>query len=280
MKDFTKYQLAGLEWADEIDEELRNRMDEVALIELIPDNFFHLNSAQQATLDAIAERNIPVIIHSVNLSILTIEDFKKDYFDKVLEVSKNLNVISFSDHLCMTEILGMDVGQLTTAPFNDDTLEVAVKKTKAIQDLIDVPFAIENIAHPFVIPNQQYKETEFINNMIKETGCKLLLDVNNIYTNGVNFGIDPQAYIKELDMDTIDSIHLAGGFYDSDNILQDGHCEPVPDAVWSLFESVIKTAKRPIASIIERTGNNRELGLKPIMDDVIKAQDIMNRALS
>ncbi len=115
MKDFTKYQLAGLEWADEIDEELRNRMDEVALIELIPDNFFHLNSAQQATLDAIAERNIPVIIHSVNLSILTIEDFKKDYFDKVLEVSKNLNVISFSDHLCMTEILGMDVGQLTTA---------------------------------------------------------------------------------------------------------------------------------------------------------------------
>ena len=174
----------------------------------------------------------------------------------------------------------MDVGQLTTAPFNDDTLEVAVKKTKAIQEITDVPFAIENIAHPFVIPNQQYKETEFINKMIAETGCRLLLDVNNIYTNGVNFGIDPNQYLDELNMDTIDSIHLAGGFYDEDNILQDGHCEAVPEPVWNLFESVIKQAGRPIASIIERTGNNRELGLKPIFDDVDKAQEIMNRVLN
>jgi len=282
MSNYSKFQVAGLEWADEIDEELKEKMGDIGLIEIIPDNFFNEhNKAQKATLQSIADHNIPTIIHSVNLSILTIEDFKKDYFQKILNVANKLpNVISFSDHLCMTEVAGMDVGQLTTAPFNDETFQVAKDKINAIQDLTNVPFAIENITHPFLIPNQQYEETEFINKLIKETGCKLLIDVNNIYTNAVNFGVDPIAYISRLPLDQIDSVHLAGGFFDEDNVLQDGHCEAVPQAVWDLFEHLITEAKRPLASIVERTGNNRDGGLAAVLDDVYKAQAIMDKVIS
>lgn len=272
-----KNQVAGIEWADEIDQDLKENMSKVPVVEIIPDNFFNYNAVHEKTIGALNDSNKPVIIHSVALSLLSIESFKKDYFNKILDLSKRIkNVITFSDHLCMTELANEDIGQLTSAPYNRDTLKVVVDKINRIQDITGMPFAIENISHPFYIPNQEYSETEFINKMIEKTGCKLLLDINNLYTNEVNFNIDAKKWLSEIDYSTIDSIHLAGGFMDDDGILQDGHCAKVPPQVWDLFDYTIENAKRPITSIIERTGNNAKEGITPILQDMYRAQKTLN----
>lgn len=212
---------------------------------------------------------------------MSLEPFKKDYFKKVLDVANKLsNVICFSDHLCMTEINGEDLGQLTSSIYNNDTLKVCREKIMQIQDLTGQAFAIENISHPFFIDDQTYQETDFINKLIEQTGCRLLLDLNNLYTNSVNFSVKPEEWLQNLNYDNIDSIHLAGGFIDADGILQDGHCEPVPEPVWELYKNVINKAQRAIPTIIERTGNNKKNGLKPILDDMNIATNIINNTLT
>ena len=272
--------LVGLEWAGDIDTEFKEKLNLIPLVELIPDNFFQHNALQEETLSLLSDTKKPTIIHSVSLSLMSLEPLKKDYFKKVMSVAKKLsNVITFSDHLCMTEFNGNDVGQLTSSIYNDETLKICTEKILEIQNITGQAFAIENIAHSFFIPDQTYEETEFINKLIHNTGCQLLLDLNNLYTNATNFSMDPKAWLKNIDFDKIDSIHLAGGYIDSEGILQDGHCEPVPKEVWELYEYVIKKSNRAIPTIVERTGNNTKEGLAPILKDMSIAKKIIQDTL-
>ena len=130
-----------------------------------------------------------------------------------------------------------------------------------------------------MIPNQEFTETEFFNELFDATGVKLLLDLNNLYTNGVNFGIDPYRWLSEVQPGNIDSIHLAGGYVDNDNMLKDGHCAKVPDAVWELYRHTIAITQRGVPTIVENTEVIADHGLEFVLEDVRKAQGIMDEIL-
>jgi uncharacterized protein (UPF0276 family) len=273
-------EVAGLEWCDSLAAEIEAQLDRIPLIELIPENFFPSqgNALPRRFVDALARRPTPVMVHSVGLSLASIEPLKEAYLDEILAIADALPVVaSLSDHLCMTEMEGSDVGQLTSAPYNEDTLDALTRKVEALQRRTRIPFAIENITHNFLIPDQPMSEAEIIRGLVTRTGARLLLDLNNIYTNGVNFGLDPYAWLDEIELEWVEAIHLAGGFFDHDHLLQDGHCARVPEPVWTLYEHVIARAGRPIPTIVERTGRNREHGLRPVLGDQERAQTILHR---
>lgn len=271
--------VAGLEWCIELAQEIEEALDEIPLIEFIPENFMTVFgfTRPETLFRKIEEKNIPVLIHSVGLSLASVEPFKQSYFEDILNVVRALPTSAcLSDHLCITEKDGNDVGQLTTTIYNEDTFDAVARKIETIQEKTRKPFLIENITHCFVIPGQEILETEFINKLLRKTGAKLLLDLNNVYTNGVNFGIPPLDWISAIDINNVEAIHLAGGFLDDDNMLMDGHCSPVPPAVWELYRHVIEKAGRPIATIVERTANNKSTGLKPVLEDQKFAQTILD----
>jgi uncharacterized protein (UPF0276 family) len=271
--------VAGIEWCTNLDAEIQANIEQIGCLELIPENFFQdlTNFCPKKIFQVLYERKIPVIVHSIGLSLGSLEPFKESYFGKILEIADQVpSTVSLSDHLCMTERNGSAIGQLTTIPYNEDTLDCVTKKLELIRTKTDVPFAIENITHCFVVPGQELTETQFINQLIERTGVDLLLDLNNIYTNGVNFGLDPYEWLSEIDLDCVSSIHLAGGYVDENRFLQDGHCEKVPEPVWELFEHVIQTAGRPITTIVERTWRNEAQGIKPILEDQFRAQSVLD----
>lgn len=271
--------VAGLEWCIDLAKEIEPRLGEIPCLEFIPENFMTVFgfSVPKPLFQEIERREIPVLVHSVGLSLASVEPFKQTYFEDILKVMNEIpTTISLSDHLCMTEKDGNEVGQLTTSPYNTDTLDAVCRKIDMIQSRISVPFAIENITHCFVIPDQEFAETEFINRVLNRTGAKLLLDLNNIHTNGVNFGTDPWKWLSQIDLASVEAIHLAGGFLDDDNMLMDGHCSSVPEPVWQLYDHVIRSARRPITTIVEWTANNKESGLQPVIDDQNRAQNIMD----
>ena len=138
----------------------------------------------------------------------------------------------------------------------------------------DRPFAVEHIALPFIIADQKMKETDFLGELTQKTGCKVILDLNNLYTNEENFSIDSREWLQELPIDAVEGIHLAGGFVDDLGIQQDGHCKRVPEAVWELYKYALSLMKKNVPTIIERTGNNEKEGLKPILADMKRAFDI------
>jgi uncharacterized protein (UPF0276 family) len=180
-------QVAGIEWCTNLDAEIQANIEQIGCLELIPENFFQdlTNFCPKKIFQVLYERKIPVIVHSIGLSLGSLEPFKESYFGKILEIADQVpSTVSLSDHLCMTERNGSAIGQLTTIPYNEDTLDCVTKKLELIRTKTDVPFAIENITHCFVVPGQELTETQFINQLIERTGVDLLLDLNNIYTNG------------------------------------------------------------------------------------------------
>jgi uncharacterized protein (UPF0276 family) len=274
--------VAGLEWCTSLAAEIERRLDEIPLLEIIPENFLDElgNAIPRQFFRELERRGVPVMVHSIALSIASIEPLKRDYLERILDVARAIpTCVGLSDHLCMTEKDGSEVGQLTTAPYDEPTLDWVARKIDAIQRATGAPFVVENIAHPFMVPGQAMRETEFIRRLQARTGCKLLLDLHNIYTNGINFGLDPYAYLDEIALDDVDSIHLAGGYYDEHGMLQDGHCARVPAEVWKLYAHVVRAAGRPLPTIVERTSMNQEHGLEPVLEDQRKAQAIMDVVL-
>jgi uncharacterized protein (UPF0276 family) len=136
---------------------------------------------------------------------------------------------------------------------------------------------IENIANRFVIPGAEMSETQFINGVLRRTGCHLLLDVQNVYVNSVNFKFDPYEWLAEIDSDRVLGIHLAGGSYDEDNFLQDGHSHPVMPSVWDLYRHFCEK-RRPTVTILERTANVPSL--ETLENEVAVARHIRKASFS
>ncbi len=259
----------GVEWSESIEDEILANLDRIACVELIPENFF--GGRRQHFLKRLGATGKPVMVHGVELSIGTDEPLKSAHLDEMLRICDSVNAIDVSDHLCMTEAGGVEIGQLTPLPWTIETCDVVCRKIEAVQRRITLPFLIENIANRFIVPGAELSEPEFINTIVRRTGCSLLLDLHNLHANATNFKYDPFEWLSEIDLDRVSAIHLAGGFYDDEGMLVDGHSHPAPERVWALYRHVCLVAN-PTCVIVERTEN------APVYDDVLfeidKAREI------
>jgi uncharacterized protein len=261
---------AGPEWTELLEDELADRVIDFPCFELIPENFF--NNNRKYFLDKLNKANIPVLIHAVGLSLGTDEPLKNDHLDKILAVADQVNMINFSEHLSMTEAAGIEIGQLTPIPWSIKSADVVIRKIEAIQQRINVPFALEHVAYKFFYPKTELSESEFINRILDRTGCDLMLDLNNLFCNSSNTGYDPYVWLEQVKIDRVSSIHLAGGYLDKYGIFQDGHSAPIPEAVWKLLEHVLQKIT-PQAIIVERTDNYP--GIENLLSEVNKAHELL-----
>lgn len=243
----------GLEWAHELEEGMIPFLgNELTCMEIIPENF--LEGRFGHFLSTLREKNVPVAVHGVLMSIGSMEPLKEDHFNKLLEVGAQIDMRNFSDHLSLTDVGGIDLDALTPLAWTKEVAEVICQKIEKIQDKLKVPFLIENVSNRFVVPDCEFTETQFINEILTRTGCGLLLDVTNVYTNSVNFKFDPYQWLDEVNLSRVQTIHLAGGFWDPDKFLMDSHDNQVPEEAWDLYR-YIAPKLNPCMTIIERTGN-------------------------
>ena len=260
----------GVEWTESLEEGFVQNFDKISCFELIPENFFR--NRRPAFLKKLREFNVPVMVHGVELSFGTDEPLKQSHLDEMLRVADQVNTINISDHLCLTEANGVEICQLTPLPWTQEACDVVCRKIDQIQSQLKLPFLIENITNRFVIPNTELSETEFINQILRRTGCHFLLDLNNIHTNGINFGFDPFQWIEEIDLEAVAGIHLAGGVYDDEGTLIDSHSRAVPPRVWDLYRAVCSRIT-PACTIVEWTDDPPTI--EGLMNEVEKAQAIL-----
>ena len=261
---------AGLEWSRPLEADIMANLDQLSCFELIPENFF--GGGGRKFLAALGRAGIPVLVHGVELSIGTAEPLKSGHLDKMLAVADQVNCINVSDHLCMTEAGGVEIGQLTPIPWTIEAADAVCRKVERVQKRLKVPFLLENITNRFVFPDNELTETEFINRILRRTGCGMLLDLNNVHTNAINFGFDPFDWIEELNLQEVQAIHLAGGYVDTDGTLVDSHDRAVPQRVWALLKRVCELTL-PDAVIVERTGNYPEYA--ELLGEVAEAERIL-----
>lgn len=266
---------AGPEWTEGLEDELEINFPSLECFELIPENFVD-HPHRRYFLESLKDASTPVLIHGVGLSLGTDEPLKTKHLDQVLAVGAQVNMVSFSEHLSMTESGGFEIGQLTPIPWSIKTADVVIRKIEQIQKRLSVPFALEHTAHKFFYPTNELTEPEFINRILDRTGCELMLDLHNVHCNSVNANYHPHDWLSEVNISRVSSIHLAGGYVDKYGTLQDGHDAAVPEEVWGLLDHVLAMIT-PSAIIIERT--NKYPGIKTLMDEVARASKMLTASI-
>lgn len=225
---------------------------EVDWFEVISENFMDSYGRPRHVLKQIAER-YPVVMHGVSLSIGSTDPLNMEYLKSLKVLADEVQPAWISDHLCWTGVLTTNSHDLLPLPLNDESLQHVCDRIRKVQEYLERPLIVENPSTYASFKNSTIPEWEFLKLMTEETGCGLLLDVNNVYVSSFNNEFDPVEYIENLPHDRIVQMHLAGHQNCGDYII-DTHDREVTKAVWELFQLTYQKASEA-AILLEWDGN-------------------------
>jgi uncharacterized protein len=205
----------------------------VEWFEIISENFIDNFGYARRVLNHVASIR-PVVMHGVSLSIGTTDPLDWDYLKKLKALAEFVHPAWISDHLCWTGVAGVNTHDLLPLPLNEESLRHVADRVRQVQDFLERPLVLENPSSYLEFKHSTIAEWTFLSELASETGCGLLLDVNNVYVSGYNHGFDPEHYIRNVLHDAVVQIHLAGPT-DCGRFLVDTHDQPVPARVWELY---------------------------------------------
>lgn len=205
--------------------------------EILSENYMDTGGRPAWVLDQIAER-YPVAMHGVSMSVGSTAPVDFEYLRKLKRLAGRVKARWISDHLCWTGVMGLNTHDLLPMPYTDEALRHVVDRVRIIQDYLERPLVLENPSTYLEFAASNWTEWDFISAMAGETGCGLLLDVNNVYVSAFNHGFDAVKYIDAIPAGRVVQIHLAGHTNKETHIL-DTHSDRVIDAVWELYRHAI-----------------------------------------
>ncbi|MEV0373339.1 DUF692 domain-containing protein [Streptomyces sp. NPDC050636] len=240
---------------------------QVDWFEIISENFMDSGGYPRYALDRIAER-YPVVMHGVSLSIGSTDPLDRDYLARLRRLATATGARWVSDHICWTGVAGLNTHDLLPVPFTEESLAHMVRRVRAVQDFLERPLVLENPSSYAEFTGSEMSEWEFVSRLADESGCGLLLDVNNVYVSSVNHGFDPEAYVRALPHDRVVQIHLAGHTHLGTHIV-DTHDRPVADPVWRLYR-LATSLTGPVATLLE--WDDRIPAFPELLDELAKAR--------
>lgn len=216
------------------------RSPDVDWFEIVSENFMDTGGRPLYILDQIAER-YPIVMHGVSMSIGSTDPVDFDYLRKLKALAKRVNTVWLGDHVCWTGVAGVNGHDLYPIPYNQKTLDFLVQRIRIVQDFMERPLILENPSTYLTFASSTILEEDFLGQMADESGCGLLLDVNNVYVTCRNHDLDPWAYLDAIPYERVVQIHLAG-HTDKGTHCIDTHDGRVIDEVWALYREVQRRA--------------------------------------
>ncbi|MBK9324099.1 MAG: DUF692 domain-containing protein [Bdellovibrionaceae bacterium] len=206
----------------------------VQWFEAISENFLDTLGRPRSILHKIREK-YPVALHGVSMSLGSPEGICQEHLRRLKTLADEVDPFLISDHLCWSKVGTHYSHDLLPVKYNKESLILLVQNIQRAQEGLKRSILVENISAYVHSTEAEYTEWDFITEVCQRAGCKILLDVNNVYVNSVNFNFDPQIYLQAIPADKIGQIHLAG-FTDMGNFLFDTHSKSVAHEVWELFK--------------------------------------------
>ncbi len=197
----------------------------------------------------------PLSLHGVGLSIGGDGPLDRAHLARLAALIERYQPHSFSEHLAWSSHGPVFLNDLLPLAYDSATLQRVCEHVDQVQSTLKRPMLLENPSTYLQFQRSTQDETDFISEIIRRTGCGLLLDVNNVYVSCINHQRDPLAYIDALPLHAVGEIHLAGFAEDTDSLgdrlLIDDHGAPIDNAVWQLYEKVLAQVGS-VATLIER----------------------------
>lgn len=201
--------------------------------EVISENFLDSKGRPRQVLDRIAER-YPIVMHGVSLSIGSTDPLDFEYLAKLKRLAGEIKAAWISDHLCWTGVAGQNTHDLLPLPLTEEAWQHVIERVGIVQDFLEQPLVLENPSSYVTFTASTMPEWEFLGRLTDATGCRLLLDVNNVFVSACNHDFDPVEYLEAIPADRVVQFHLAG-HTDCGTHRIDTHDGPVIDPVWDLY---------------------------------------------
>jgi len=250
--------------------EILRDLPKLDFFEAISENFMDSGGRPSHILDKIAE-HYPIVLHGVSMNIGTSDPLDFDYLRKLKALSNRVNARWISDHLCWTGVGGRNTHDLLPLPYNEETLHHVANRVLAVSDFLGQPLVLENASSYAEFTTSTMTEWQFLAGLVELTGCKLLLDVNNIYVSGYNHGFDPKTYIDAIPRGSVLQYHLAGHTNYGTHII-DTHIGPIIDDVWSLYAYTIEKLGDDPWTLIEWDAEIPDLAT--VVSEAERARDV------
>ena len=242
-------------------------------LEILSENYLVDGGRPLWMLDRMAER-WPMAMHGVSLDIGGCDPLDRDYLHALGRLARRVRPRVVSDHLCWTRQGGVQFHDLLPLPQNDDTVLHVAARVRQVQDILGMPLLLENVSSYLRFGDDTLDEAQFLSAIVAESGCGLLLDVNNVFVNAHNHGFDAVAFLDRLPPAAVGQMHLAGHSEDArgSGLLIDTHDAAVPNGVWSLYADAVRRFGN-VPAMIERDDH-----IPPL--DALLAELDMARAVS
>lgn len=242
--------------------------DSINFWEIAPENWIGVGGYFGKKLHELTEK-YSFICHGLSLSIGGPTPLDQAFLQKLKKFLHEHNIRYYSEHLSYCSDDG-HLYDLMPIPFTEQAVHYVANRIKQVQERLERRIAIENVSY-YAAPGQEMKEIDFLNAILQEADCDLLLDVNNIYVNSVNHGYDPYIFLKRLPFERIAYIHIAGHYNEAEDLIIDTHGANVVEPVWQLLNSAYQHFGI-IPTLLERDFNIPSL--PELLGEVAKIQTI------
>jgi uncharacterized protein len=199
-------------------------------------------------------RDHPVSLHGVCMSIGGPRPLDKAHLQRFKALVDRYEPALVSEHLAWSTHDTTYFNDLLPLPYTPATVSRVADHIDEVQETIGRPLLLENPSTYVLFPESTMSETAFIRELVRRTGCGLLLDINNVFVSATNHGYSALSYLADFPLGHVGEIHLAGHAEqegdEGDLLLIDSHDGPVADAVWKLFDVVIGQCG-PIPTLVE-----------------------------
>jgi uncharacterized protein len=216
---------------------------ELGFFEIHAENYMGAGGPPHRRLDAIRER-YPLSLHGVGLSIGSPDPLDRAHLRRLAAVARRFEPALFSEHLAWSTHEGAFFNDLLPLPYTSETVFRVSDHIDEVQNALQRTMLLENPSTYVVFAESAWAETDFLREIVRRTGCGLLLDVNNVVVSATNHGYDPDRYLADFPLSAVGEIHLAGYADDTDDaglpLLIDAHNSPVREEVWSLYAEAIR----------------------------------------
>jgi uncharacterized protein len=217
--------------------EVLQKLPELGWVEVHSENFFGGGAALHTLLRV--REHYPVSLHGVGMGLASTDPLDRQHLSALACLCDAVRPAAVSEHLCWNTAGGMVVNDLLPFPYTQAALSNVAARVEQVQEKLGRRLLVENLSSYLSFTQSEMNEGEFLAELTRRTGCGILFDVENLYVNARNLGVDAGTFIKSIPAEAVREYHLAG-FSVRNGCLVDTHDHPVFPEVWELYDLALQ----------------------------------------
>lgn len=229
-------------------------LPDIGWLEIHPENYMSSGGLDHKYLREISQ-HYPISMHGVGMSLGSANGVSDSHLQNLKKLIDTYQPIQVSEHVAWSEHQSTHLNDLLPLPYTNEALSVICENIDKVQATLNRTILVENPSTYIDFEHQDFSEPEFLSAIVKQTGCGLLLDINNIFVSASNNTFDPYEYLNNLPADPVGEVHLAGHsvvpLTEFKEIRIDDHSSEVSPQVWALYQHFIRINNRAFPTLVE-----------------------------